>query len=103
MSVEYECVRCGAPTNEPTMCIKCQRGESSFAAPTLLEDAERHATQLEKRVLDLDSRRQSLQREIEIISNIHQWLNVERHKAAALVDRIKAASSNIVLGDSKPN
>jgi len=71
-----------------------QRVAGGSSSATLLEDAERHAAQLEKKVLDLDSRRQWLQREIEIISNIHQWLNGERHKAAALVDRIKAESSN---------
>lgn len=80
--------------SDPNVIEQSQGVAGGSSSATLLEDAERHATQLEKKVLDLDSRRQSLQREIEIISGIHQWLNGERHRAAALVDRIKAASSN---------
>ena len=68
--------------------------EPQVRSSELLEDAERLAAQLEKKVLDLDSRRQSLQREIEIITNLHTWLNGQRHEAAALVERMKAASSN---------
>lgn len=58
-----------------------------------LEDAERLAAQLEKKVFDLDSRRQSLQREIEIITNLHAWLNGQRHEAAALVERMKRVTA----------
>lgn len=59
-----------------------------------LEDAEQLARELEAKVFELDRRRQALRAEADNIDKIHGWLNDQRHKAAKMVERMKAKSSN---------